>query len=75
MDFLCKNDIIVECKAVFDVINVHRAQLHNYMRLTKSSCGILVNFFPEYYQLERYFYDDERKAILGYDGRIIRGYK
>ena len=75
VDFLCKNDIIVECKSVAELINVHRAQLHNYLRLTKSTCGILVNFFPDYFELERYFYDDERKVILGYDGRIIKGYK
>ena len=75
VDFLCKNDIIIECKSVTDLINVHRAQLHNYLRLTKSTCGILVNFFPDYFELERYFYDDERKVILGYDGRIIKGCK
>lgn len=75
VDFLCKNDIIIECKSVIELINVHRAQLHNYLRLTKSTCGILVNFFPDYFELERYFYNDERKVILGYDGRIIKGYK
>ncbi len=73
VDFLCKNDIVVECKSVSELINVHRAQLHNYLRLTKSTCGILVNFFPDYFELERYFYDDEIKSILGYDGRIIKG--
>ena len=74
VDFLCKNDIVVECKSVSELINVHRAQLHNYLRLTKSTCGILVNFFPDYFELERYFYDDEQRVILGVDGRIIKGY-
>ncbi len=74
VDFLCKNDIVLECKSVPELISVHRAQLFNYMRLTKSTCGVLVNFYPNYYETERYFYDDEQRVILGVDGRIIKGY-
>ena len=48
IDFLCKDDIIVECKSVSEIINVHRAQLFNYMRLSKKTCGILVNFAPKF---------------------------
>ena len=33
VDFLCKGDIIVECKAVDDLDNNMRSQLFNYMRL------------------------------------------
>ena len=75
VDFMCKNDIIIECKSVTELMNVHRAQLFNYMRLTKSTCGILVNFYPDFSEIERYFYDDEQKSILGYDGRKIKGFK
>ena len=32
IDFLCKNDIVVECKAVQKLTSEHRAQLFNYMR-------------------------------------------
>lgn len=46
VDFICKDDIVVECKAVSDVTGNHRAQLFNYMRLLKKQCGILVNFYP-----------------------------
>ena len=35
IDFLCKGDVIVECKAVAELISNHRAQLFNYMRLLK----------------------------------------
>lgn len=70
IDFLCKDDIIVECKAVNDLINIHRAQLFNYMRLTKCPCGILVNFAPKYASIERFFYDKECNNIVGADGKV-----
>ena len=75
VDFLCKGDIIVECKSVIELISIHRAQLFNYMRLLKKPCGILVNFAPRNYDLERYFYDEETNNILGVDGKIIQDFK
>ena len=71
LDFLCKDDIIVECKAVEELINGHRAQLFNYMRLFKSTCGILVNFAPNFATIERYFFNDNAKAIFGVNGKVI----
>ena len=47
VDFLCKGDIIIECKSVEELNNNHRAQLYNYMRLLNLPCGILVNFAPK----------------------------
>lgn len=72
VDFLCKNDIIVECKSVSELISGHRAQLFNYLRLLKKPCGILVNFAPRNYDLERYFYDQEDNNILGVDGKVLQ---
>lgn len=43
-DFVCYGKIIVEIKAVETLTNEHRAQLMNYLRLTKSRLGLLVNF-------------------------------
>ena len=57
VDFLCKDNIIVECKAVTELISNHRAQLFNYMRLLQFPCGILVNFAPQFATIERYFLD------------------
>ena len=70
VDFLCKGDIIVECKSVSELIPLHRAQLFNYMRLLKKPCGILVNFAPRNYDLERYFYDSETNNILSVEGKV-----
>jgi len=43
-DIICDNKIILELKAVREVTNEHRAQLHNYLRATNMRLGLLVNF-------------------------------
>ena len=43
-DFVCFEDIIVELKAVSELLSEHRAQLFNYMRITNTRFGILINF-------------------------------
>ena len=43
-DFYCYGKIIVEIKAVESLAKEHRAQLLNYLRLTGSKLGLLVNF-------------------------------
>ena len=40
----------------------------NYMRLLKIPCGIIVNFYPKFATIERYFYDIENLEILTSDG-------
>ena len=73
LDFLCKEDIVVECKSVPKLIADHRAQLFNYLRLLKLPCGILVNFMPQYAEIERYFYDKDRRLIVPAN-RMVRGH-
>lgn len=72
IDFLCEDDIIVECKSVSELLATHRAQLFNYMRLLKKPCGILVNFSPKYATIERYLFDEDENNIIGMDGHIIQ---
>jgi len=64
VDFLCKNNIIVELKSVETLSKEHKAQLFNYMRLLGKGTGIIVNFSPKYAQIERYFYDEENREIV-----------
>lgn len=47
-DLICHSKIIVELKAVSELVDEHRAQIHNYLRATKFRLGLLVNFghFP-----------------------------
>lgn len=43
-DFICYNKIIVELKAVSNLLPEHEAQLLNYLRITDMRLGLLVNF-------------------------------
>ena len=71
LDFLCKEDIIVECKSVTELNAQHRAQLYNYMRLLNAPAGILVNFAPRYAEIERYFYDKQTLTLHNVYGQPI----
>ena len=58
-DFVCYDDIIVELKAVSELLSEHRAQLFNYMRITNSNFGILINFGEkDRLHAEKYMYND-----------------
>jgi len=75
VDFVCKGDIIIECKSVENLNNNHRAQLFNYMRLLNAPCGILVNFAPKNADIQRYFFDTEQRDILDVYGRLVHKYR
>jgi GxxExxY protein len=57
-------DIIVELKSVSDIIPAHRAQLFNYLRLTKRPVGILINFGAPKLQGERFGYIEETNQCV-----------
>lgn len=57
MDLVVGDDIIVELKSVAEIIPAHRAQLFNYLRLTKKRIGLLINFGTSKLQGERYGYN------------------
>ena len=63
-DFVCYGNIIVELKAVVNITNEHRAQLFNYLRITQSNMGILLNFGnPNHLLSERYMYDEDNDTF------------
>ncbi len=43
-DFVCFEKIVVELKAVSALSDIHRAQVHNYLRSTNYRLGLLFNF-------------------------------
>lgn len=53
------DDIIVELKSVTSLVAAHRAQLCNYLRLTRKPIGLLINFGEENLIGERWAYDEE----------------
>jgi GxxExxY protein len=54
-DFFYKG-IIIELKSVEEIVSDHRAQLFNYMRITKQYRGILFNYGEIGLYTERYLY-------------------
>ena len=68
-DFKVTNDaedVLVECKAVDSLADVHRQQLWNYMRLAEIKFGVLYNFAPVYAQCEKYFYDADAARMIAF---------
>ena len=55
-DFVCE-DVVVEFKSVSRLTSDHRAQLFNYLRITKQDRGVLVNFGESNFHSERYAFD------------------
>lgn len=43
-DFVCWEKIVVELKAIKALDDVHRAQVHNYLKATGHKLGLLINF-------------------------------
>ena len=43
-DFVCFEQIIIEIKAVTSLCDEHRAQVLNYLHVTRFKLGLLVNF-------------------------------
>ena len=57
-------DVVVELKSVDELNSAHRAQLFNYLRLTKKPIGLLINFGQSSLQGERYGYDEESNECI-----------
>ncbi len=43
-DFVCFGKIIIELKAVSDLVDEHFAQVYNYLKATDMKLGLLINF-------------------------------
>lgn len=67
MDFLCYDDVIVECKAAIALVPEHRFQLFNYLRLTGYKYGMLINFGEKSLKVEKYVYDKETNSFSIFD--------
>jgi GxxExxY protein len=44
VDFVCYDKMIIEIKAVKNILNEHRAQVFNYLKSTGFHLGLLANF-------------------------------
>ncbi len=59
-DLIVNEKVIVEIKAIANIIPAHEAQLINYLRATNKEVGLLLNF-REKPQFKRFIYDNIRK--------------
>ena len=55
-DIVAFSDIIIELKSVSKITKEHRAQLFNYLRVSKKKCGVLINYGDDSFYCERYWY-------------------
>ncbi len=55
-DFVCYGSVIVELKAVSNLLPIHKAQLLNYMKATGIKKGLLINFATQLLEFEKYVY-------------------
>jgi GxxExxY protein len=56
-DFICYEKIIVEIKALAQLTSNEEAQILNYLKATKLSPGLLINFGAKSLQHKRFAYD------------------
>ena len=61
---LVVGDVVVELKSVDELNSAHRAQLFNYLRLTRKPIGMLINFGQPSLQGERYGYDENTNECI-----------
>lgn len=71
LDVVVEKDIIIELKAVDTLLPEHRAQLYNYLRLTKKPIGILLNFGKSV-RAEKYIYDPETNDVTFFNVKSSR---
>lgn len=68
------NDVIVELKSVSVFSSEHRAQLFNYMRITRQKRGILMNFGGKSFAAEQYWYQEESDDFILFKESNYRDY-
>lgn len=61
IDLLVEGQIIVELKAVQEIVPLHEAQLLSYLRLSKRRVGLLINFHTAHLR------DGIKRVINGYE--------
>jgi len=62
-DIVANEVVIIELKAVRQLLKEHEAQLLNYLKATVIEVGLLLNFGPKA-EFKRKIYDNERKGSL-----------
>ncbi|HXV99997.1 MAG TPA: GxxExxY protein [Anaerolineae bacterium] len=64
-DIVVNEAVMLELKAVYQLLPEHEAQLLNYLKATTIEVGLLLNFGPKA-ETKRKAYDNERKGSLAW---------
>jgi GxxExxY protein len=62
-DFVCYDAIIIETKALKTISDIERAQLINYLRITRFERGLILNFGCVSLQHERFVNSSSAKPV------------
>ena len=65
-------DIVGALHSVHDELGAGINEYCYQEALLKMPCGIIVNFYPKFATIERYFYDAESQDILTSDGKPFK---
>ena len=60
VDFLVENQVLVEIKAVAELLDGHIAQILNYLKAFGLEVGLLLNFGAKRLEIKRYINTDHR---------------
>ena len=63
-DIIIENKIIIELKAIKQILPEHEAQLMNYLRATDAEVGLLLNFGPTPQKRRIVFTNDRKKTHM-----------
>jgi GxxExxY protein len=64
-DIIVENVVILELKAVRQLVNDHVSQLINYLKATPIEVGLLLNFGPKAEHVRKVF-DNDRKGFVAW---------
>lgn len=56
VDFICYDEVLVELKALTKLASVEQSQILNYLKASKLSRGLLINFGRTSLEYERFVY-------------------
>jgi GxxExxY protein len=59
-DFICFNEVVVEIKALSDLSGLEEAQMINYLKTTRLSVGLLINFGSASLEYKRFVYNHQK---------------
>jgi GxxExxY protein len=68
-DLVVNDMVILELKAVRELLPEHEAQLLNYLKATEMEVGHLLNFGPKPHHIRKIF-DNERKGSLAWIKKV-----